>query len=165
MVAVGLQGIQSANLELVTVGMLGVVFGYVSPAALQKLVSHPWIVAFAYCIYVFAITVWDVSLYVQMVGACLTTALIYMVGVQAERLGRLIAPILLLGRYSLFGYISQIAILQLLAASLRHVNRGYAILGASFVAALVLTVVSVVVVDRWRASSKMFDGVYKAVFA
>lgn len=165
MIVVGLKGIQSANLELVTVGVLGIAFGSVREDQLQKLVSRSWVILTAYCIYLVAITIWDVSLYVQMVGAVLTTALIYLVGVQTEGPSRLRGLILLLGRYSLFGYISQIAILQLLHASLRHVGISYAILGASFVAAVALTMLSVVVVDRWRAKSKTIDGIYKAVFA
>lgn len=165
MIVVGQQGIQSANLELVTVGLLGIVFGYVGEDQLQKLVSRPWVILTTYCIYLVAITIWDVSLYVQMVGAILTTALIYLVGVQTERPSRLREHILLLGRYSLFGYISQIAILQLLHASLRHVNRGYAVLGASFVAAIALTLMSVIATDRWRAKSRTIDRIYKVVFA
>jgi peptidoglycan/LPS O-acetylase OafA/YrhL len=165
MAVAGLKGIQSANLELVTVGLLGIVFGYVREDQLQKLVSRPWAILTIYLFYLVAITIWEVSIYVQMVGAVLTTALIYLVGVQTERPSRLRDQILLLGRYSLFGYISQIAILQLLHTSLRHFDSSYAILGASFVAAVALTMLSVVIVDRWRAKSKAIDGIYRAVFA
>lgn len=165
MVVLDLHGIQSVNLELVTVGLIGVVFGYASGDQIQKLVSHPWVIVFSYCAYLVAITVWNISFYVQMIGACLTTALIYLVGVNRGRPGRLYGQIVRLGRYSLFGYISQIAILQLLNAGLRHVNRGYAILGASLVAGLALTMISVEAVDRGRRRSKTVDAVYRAVFA
>ncbi len=165
MVVLDLHGIQSANLELVTIGLLGVVLGYVSGDELQKLVSRPWVILVAYCVYLVAITIWTVSLYVQMVGACLTTALLYIVGIQNGRLGRLRGHIVLLGRYSLFGYISQIAILQLLSVSLRHVNLGPITLTASFVAAFVLTMISVEAIDGGRAVSKTIDGAYKVVFA
>jgi peptidoglycan/LPS O-acetylase OafA/YrhL len=165
MVVSGLHGIQSANLELVTIGLLGVVFGYTSRDEIQNLVSRPWVIVVAYCVYLIAITVSDVSLYVQMLGACLTTALIYVVGVQPGRSGRLRGHLVLLGRYSLFGYISQIAILQLLHAILGHYNLGYAALSASFVAAFVLTMISVEAIERGRAISKTIDGAYRAVFA
>jgi peptidoglycan/LPS O-acetylase OafA/YrhL len=165
MVLLGLHGVQSANLELLAMGLLGVVFGYASPNKIQQLVSHPWVIASAYCVYLVAITIWPVSLYEQMVGACLTTALIYVVGARAGEPGRLLSHIVLLGRYSLFGYIAQIAILQALRMSLMHVNCGPVILAASFVAGLVLTMISVEAVDRGRALSKTIDGAYRAVFA
>ena len=165
MVFLDLHGIQSVNLELVTVGIVGVIFGYASDDKVQALMSRRWAMVFAYCVYVVAITIWDVSFYVQMLGACLTTALIYLVGVTRDGSGRLYGQITRLGRYSLFGYISQIAILQLLNAGLRHVDRGYAVLGTSFVAALALTLISVEAVDRGRKRSKALDGIYKTVFA
>jgi peptidoglycan/LPS O-acetylase OafA/YrhL len=165
MVVLDLHGIQSANLELVTIGLLGVVLGYASGDKIKQLLSRRWLIVFGYCIYLVAITIWDVSLYVQMVGACLTTALIYVVGVQTCRLGRLPGHLVLLGRYSLFGYISQIAILQLLHAGLGHINLGYVALGASLFAAFALTMISVEAIDRGRAISKTIDGAYRAVFA
>jgi peptidoglycan/LPS O-acetylase OafA/YrhL len=165
MVVVGLHGIQSTNLELLTIGLFGVVVGYVSGDEIQKLVSRPWVIVVPYCVYLVAITIWDVSLYVQMVGACLTTALIYVAGVQKGRTGRLRGHLVRLGRYSLFGYISQIAILQLLHAGLGHIDLGYATLGASLVAAFALTMISVEAIDRGRAISKTIDGAYRVVFA
>jgi peptidoglycan/LPS O-acetylase OafA/YrhL len=165
MVLLDLYGIQSVNLELVTIGLLGVALGYVSETQIQTLVSFPWVLAAAYCAYLVAITIWDVSLYLQMVGACLTTTLIYIVGAKGGEPRRLRGHIELLGKYSLFAYVAQIAILQLLSASVRHINLGYFMLGASFVAGFALTMISVEAVDRARAISKTFDGVYRAVFA
>ena len=165
MIYVSSKGIESTNLELITVGLLGVALGYISEDQLRKFVSWPWMIVGAYCVYLVAITIGDVSLYVQMVGACLTTALIYMVGATVNSPRWAVGRILLLGRYSLFGYISQIAILQFLNVNLKHVNRGYLVLGASLVAGVVLTMISVEVVDRFRTRSKVFDGAYRAIFA
>lgn len=164
-ILLNVRGLESANLELVTVGLFGVALGYLPENQIQKLVSRKWIIAGVYCLYLTAITVWDVSLYVQMFGAILTTALIYTVGASVDSSRWAAAQLLLLGRYSLFAYISQIAILQLLSESLVHANRGYAILGASLVAGFVLTMLSVVAVDRGRARSKTLDSFYRAVFA
>lgn len=165
MIVLGLHGVQSANLELVTIGLVGVVLGYTSPSGIQKMVDYPWVIACAYSIYLAAITIWQVSLYGQMAGACLTTALIYVVGVWAGGSGPVQSRIVLLGRYSLFGYIAQIAILQFLRISLMHVHRGPAVLAASFVAGTALTMIAVEVVDRGRKLSKIIDGTYKAIFA
>jgi peptidoglycan/LPS O-acetylase OafA/YrhL len=165
MVIVDLHGVQSVNLELVSVGLLGVVLGYIPRDQLQRLVSRPWVVVSAYCLYLIEITIWNVSLYTQMAGACLTTLFIYSVGTWTSRQGRVYGLFVLLGKYSLFGYIAQIAILQLLNAGLRHVNHGYTVLVGSFAGGLVLTVISVEVVDRARARSKTLDGAYRAIFA
>jgi peptidoglycan/LPS O-acetylase OafA/YrhL len=158
-------GVQSTNLELVSVGLLGAVSGYASRNQLQRLVSQPWVILCAYCVYLAAITIWDVSLYVQMVGACLTTALIYMVGMRTEDSKLLQSGFVLLGKYSLFGYIAQIAILQLLNVSLKHVHHGPVILAASLLAGVILTMILVETMDRGRMMSKTVDRFYKAVFA
>jgi len=166
MVFLDLHHIQSPNMELVTIGLLGVVFGFASRNEVQKIVSHPWPLASAYCVYLVAITIWDVSFYVQMLGACLTTALIYVVGVHTTRdSSRMQSHVVLLGKYSLFGYISQIAILQFLRVSLRRIDSGPIILAATFVAGFGLTMISVEAMDRGRARSKTIDSAYRAIFA
>jgi hypothetical protein len=142
-----------------------VVFGYTSRENLDKVASSPWLILLAYCVYLIAITMWDVSIYVQMVGAALTTALIYVIGVQATGSGWLKEHLILLGRYSLFGYIAQIAILQLLHGALRHAGPSWTMLGGSLAAGFILTMLSVEAVDRGRAVSKTIDGAYKLVFA
>jgi hypothetical protein len=100
-----------------------------------------------------------------MVGVPLSLMVIYLVGISGSDRSKIRSEVILLGKYSLFGYISQIAILQVLAASLRHVNFGFAILSASFVAAFALTIISVEVIDRLRTRVVNMDRLYKAVFA
>jgi peptidoglycan/LPS O-acetylase OafA/YrhL len=165
LVSLGFQGVQSGNLELVTIGLLGVVFGYASKAGLQKVVRRSWLLVLAYCLYLVIITMWDVSIYVQMAGAILTTALIYALAVEAVPTGPLKEHVILLGKYSLLGYIAQIAILQLSHAVLRDINYNWAVLGGSLFVASALTMLSVKAVDRGRAMSKTIDGAYKMVFA
>jgi peptidoglycan/LPS O-acetylase OafA/YrhL len=165
LVGLGFRGIQSGNLELVTIGLLGVVFGYVSKAGLQRVVSSSWLLVLAYCLYLVIVSMCDVPIYVQMIGAILTTALIYAVGVQAFQTGPLHEHVILLGKYSLVGYIAQIAILQLLHAALRDIKYSWAGLGGSLFAAFALTMLSVKAVDLGRAMSKTIDGAYKIVFA
>ena len=160
-----LRGILIPNLELLTIGLLGVVLGYASGAQIQKIVSHPYAVALAYCAYLAAITFWGVPFPLVVVGVCLTVILIYIVGAKSGEPGRLRRPILVLGRYSLFGYISQIAILQVLHRVLIHFNFGLVVLGLSLVAGVALTIFSVEIVDRIRPKSAAVDRFYRAVFA
>ena len=74
--------------------------------------------------YLGTITAWGVDYPLLIVDVCLSLMLLYIMGGKNVELGRLRRHIILLGRYSLFGYISQIAVLQLLYRSLRHINPG-----------------------------------------
>ena len=64
----GLLGLESQNLELVTIGMLGVLAGFVSIATVNQFVRHPYILGFAYLCYTIAVVIWGVPFPVQMVG-------------------------------------------------------------------------------------------------
>jgi peptidoglycan/LPS O-acetylase OafA/YrhL len=161
----GLTGAQSPNLECITIGMLGVLTGFVPTAALNNFVRHPYVVAFAYLCYTIAITIWNVPFPLLIVGVFLSLMVIYLVGASGSEFGIIRSEFILLGKYSLFGYISQIAILQILSAGFRHVNLGLAGLVLSLCAAFALTIVSVEVVDRARARAARIDRLYKAVFA
>ena len=139
--------------------------GFMPIATINEFVRHPYMLAFAYLCYTIAITIWNVPFPLQMVGVSLSLMVIYLVGISGSESGIIRSEVILLGKYSLFGYISQIAILQILAAGFRHVNFGFAVLGVSFVAAFALTIMSVEVVDRARARTASMDRLYKAVFA
>lgn len=162
----GLIGARSQNLEFLTIGMLGVLIGFMPIAAINAFVRHPYVLAFAYLCYTIVITLWNVSFPLLIVGVSLSLIIIYLVGASKSKSGRIRSEFILLGKYSLFGYISQIAILQVLSAGFRHVNlSGPVILGISFFAAFSLTVISVEMADRARTRARTMDQLYRAVFA
>jgi len=161
----GLIGTQSQNLEFVTIGMLGALTGFIPIATINDFVRHPYALAFAYLCYMIAITIWNVPFPFLIVGVTLSLTVIYLVGISGSRAGTIRREVILLGKYSLFGYISQIAILQILSAGFHHVNLGVSALGISFVAAFALTILSVEVVDRVRTRAASIDRLYRAVFA
>jgi peptidoglycan/LPS O-acetylase OafA/YrhL len=161
----GLTGAQSYNLEFVTIGMLGVLTGFMPVAVINDFVRHPYTLAFAYVCYTIAITIWNVPFPLLVVGVFLSLMVIYLVGASGSESGRIRGEVILLGKYSLFGYISQIAILQILSVGFRHANLGFAVLSISFFAAFALTIFSVEVMDRARAQTVSLDKLYKAVFA
>jgi peptidoglycan/LPS O-acetylase OafA/YrhL len=156
---------QSANLELLTVGLLGVTMGYVPIETINKVVGHPYMVVAAYLGYAGAITVWGVGYPLQVVGLFPILLLIYLVGARNEQPGRIRRHIILLGKYSLFGYIAQIAVLQLIFRALRHVQLEAGAVVVSFLGAFALTMLTVTAVDRVRARSSTMDRLYKIVFA
>jgi peptidoglycan/LPS O-acetylase OafA/YrhL len=160
-----LTGAQSPIVESITIGMLGVLLGFVPIETINNFVRHPYTLAFAYLCYTIAVTIWNVPFPLLVVGVLLTLMLIYLVGTYGAESSIIRGEVILLGKYSLLGYISQVAILQLLSAAFRHVDRGVAVLSISFVAAFALTIVSVEVADRARAKMAGIDRLYKAVFA
>jgi len=164
-VILDLRGFESTNLELLTIGFLGVILGYVPLETINNFVRHPYTLVSAYLCYIIAITVWNVVYPLQVIGVCLSVMVIYLVGARNGEPGKTRRLIILLGKYSLFGYIAQIAVLQLLYRGLRYVDLGTGALGISFVGAFALTIVSVAAVHRARAKSTTVDGLYKVVFA
>jgi peptidoglycan/LPS O-acetylase OafA/YrhL len=158
-------GAGSYNLEFITIGMLGVITGFIPIKAINDFARRPYALAVAYVCYTIAITMWDVPFLLLIVGVFLSLAVIYLVGASASESGTTRSEIILLGRYSLFGYISQIAILQILGVAFHHVNLGVAGVGMSFIAAFALTILSVEVMDRARARTASIDRLYKTVFA
>jgi len=161
-----LMGSQSANLELVAIGLLGVIAGCLKIERINGLVEHPYALAGAYLCYALATTIWDAVYPLQIVGVCLTLMIIYLLGLRTDGSGgKWRATVVLLGRYSLYGYIAQIVVLQLLHRGVQHVDLGAAASGVALLAALVLTVASVELMERARARSPTVDAVYKGVFS
>lgn len=156
---------RSYNLEFITIGMLGVVAGFTPIEGVNDFVRHPYALAFAYLCYTIAITIWDTPFLLLTVGVFLSVTVIYLVGATGAKSGPIKSEVILLGKYSLLGYISQVAILQILSAGFRGVNPGFTRLAGSFLAAFVLTVASVELADWARARMTTVDRLYKAVFA
>ena len=160
-----MHGVQGWNLELLMIGMLGVVLGYATSAQVAAFVSHRLALCGAYCVYLVAVTTWGVPLSLRIASVILTTALIYMVGDKKGRPGLLRSHIVLLGKYSLFGYLSQILILQILRRLFGPGDLGLGALLLSLLLGFVLSMASVEILDRVRVRISGVDRVYKAVFA
>jgi len=159
------QGFEIPNLELLTIGLLGVIAGFLPIKKVNAMVQHPYLLAGAYLVYLGAISLWNVVYPLQIVGVYLSLMIIYRLGQGGDEPGRVRRSIILLGKYSLVGYICQIAILQSLRLGLNHIASEVVVLGLSFILAFALTIITVEVVDRTRAESTIMDRLYKAVFA
>jgi len=158
-------GLQSPNLELVSIGMLGMVAGSVSIEKINSFVGHPYWLAVAYVFYLAAISWWNVIYPLQIIGVCLSLMIIYLLGQPRGEAGKFTNCVLLLGKYSLFGYIAQIAVLQILRRALNDVDSEALVLVLSFVLGFALTIVAVEAVERLRAIFHPLDKIYKAIFA
>jgi peptidoglycan/LPS O-acetylase OafA/YrhL len=163
--ALDVKDIQSGYLQIFSIGTLGISIGYISLAKINSFVLHHATIIAAYVVYLCAITLWDVIFLLQIVGVCLSLAIIYWVGTAYSVSNPIGRTTLMLGQYSLFAYIAQIAILQVLRRSLAVEGDGFAIAGVAFLAALALTIINVEVVHRARAKVKVVNSLYTAVFA
>jgi hypothetical protein len=160
-----MNGVKLPNLELLAIGLIGVSVGFIPTAKLNSLLKHPHGLILGNLGYAFAISIWNEVFVLQIVGVCVTLALWFWLGFSHSQPGPARRLIMLLGKYSLFGYIAQIAILQLLRRGVASAGGGAGVLGVSFVAAFVLTTLSVVAVDRARGRASFVNKAYVAVFA
>jgi len=164
-VGLDLFGLQSPNLELVSIGLLGMIAGSFPIDRVNSFVQHPYWLAVGYLLYLAAITVWNVIYPLQIMGVCLSLMIIYLLGQPRSEPGKFTNCILLLGKYSLFGYIAQIAVLQILRRALNNIDSEALVLVLSFVLGFALTIAAVEAMDRFRAIFRPVDKVYKAIFA
>ena len=165
LVAMAMKGIQSPNLELVTIGLMGVVCGFLPRERVDGAVRHPFFLGAAYVAYLAAITYWNVIYPLQIVGVLLTLMILYAIGQTAGVPGFAKSIVILLGKYSLFGYIAQIAILQVLHRGLYFLDQENFVLFLSFVLSIALTILSVGALDRIKLRFPLVAKVYGAVFS
>ena len=160
-----IKGYQSANLELFTAGLLGMVLGQISLDSIDRVCRHPVALLIAYGAYLLALHWWREIYPLQLVGVCLSLLTMYLVGKTSGNQRGLVSGIALLGRYSLFAYIAQMGIILVLAAGFRRLNLGHGAPVLSFVGAFALTIMLTIVVDYARARIRTIDRVYRTVFA
>jgi peptidoglycan/LPS O-acetylase OafA/YrhL len=161
----GLKGIESRNLELLTVGLLGASAGYIPISRINNLLNYPYALILAYAGYLIAITAIEVPYPLQVAGVCLTVTIIYWIGVASGELNSISRTIIILGKYSLLGYIAQIALLQIMHRGLRKFELPPWDLAISFVIAVALTIIAVQLTDRARIKLPIVNALYTAVFA
>jgi len=160
-----LHALSSPNLELVTIGLLGVLIGFVPIQSIKAIAGRPYVLGVAYAVYLIGLAAWNAVYPLQIVGVCLNVMLIYLLGERAEQMGRIGRNIVLLGKYSLFGYIVQIAILQLLHTVMNSANPEAWRLVLSIVVAVILTIGTVKIMDYLRFRWSPVNRLYGAVFS
>ena len=142
------------------------VFGFYPIEKVNNWTGHPYLVVCLNISYIFVISIWGAGYLLQVIGVCLSVMLIYLVGVRSAAWGEIRSPIILLGKYSLFGYIAQIGILQILQRGLLYLNfHNWALWVISFVGAFALTIITVRVAHQIRAKSHTADWLYRFAFS
>ena len=157
--------VDSSYLDLLMVGTLGIVIGFARKNQINSIISHPYVLIVLYCIYLSVISFVSVSLPLQVVSVILTTALLYIMGKGKTVPSTVHKDIVLLGKYSLLGYISQIAILQGLRRFHWLSQHGVGALLLSLFLGILLTWIVVRVTDIMIRKSRVANSLYRLVFA
>jgi Acyltransferase family. len=165
LIALSFAGSSNAMLELIGIGLLGASIGHLQMDWSSVISRRLFALLLAYAGYLCAITILNEIFVLQIVGVCLTLAIIYRIGGSSKGPASIWNPVLLLGRYSLLAYIVHVFILQTLRAAARLAGAGIWAAGLSLIAAGALTLLSVAVVDRARAKFTFVNRLYAAVFA
>ncbi len=160
-----LAGATNVIAELLVIGMLGLGVGAVPLALLNRGLRYPLALALAYAAYVVAITRWNIIFPLQVVGVCLSLLVLYGLSVALDTQTLVYRRIVLLGQYSLFAYIAQVAALQLFRRIVEVTDLKPEHLLLLFLAALGATILAVDTVKVARSRSRSVDRMYRAVFA
>jgi peptidoglycan/LPS O-acetylase OafA/YrhL len=160
-----LTGLNSGYLEIFSIGTIGLSVGYAPIDRIDAIVKHRLILVLAYAAYLVAVTVWHEIYLLQIPGVFLSLTVIYLIGTRHSGAGGIGNVFILLGKYSLFAYIAQIGLLQVLQKGLRRVGGGPGVVTAALVIGFVCTVLIVEIVDRTRRSVAGFNRLYALVFS
>ena len=146
-------------------GILGALFGLAPLEAINRWTSHWVLLSLAYLGYLVVLTLAGATFFVQYVGVCLTEALLYRAGVEVREGWAAADLVILLGRYSLLGYIVQIFSLQILLRLLRRWPLAAQSWPLGFFTAMALTIGIVILTDQARRRWPGADRIYRLVFA
>jgi hypothetical protein len=158
-------GNSNVVIDALLIGLLGCVAGLSPTAALNRMAVYRFVLTGATVAYYVLMPRLGSSRVAEIVGCFLPVMLIFAFGLQiAEK--KLADVILLFGKYSLVAYIVQIGWLQIIRAFLRKLDVSWPVaLGVGFVACLVLSAVSVYVLDALVKRVQVVQRLYRLVFA
>jgi hypothetical protein len=156
---------ESGLLELVTIGLLGVMCGGIPLYLIKSAARHPMYIILAYVLYSIALYFLGCIYALQIVGVCLNLLVAFLLGSIDGPIGLVRGLIVLLGRYSLFGYLAQIGIIVLLFHASTLVSATGGVPVAALIATITLTAGGTVVLDWVRTRAPFIDRCYSIVFA
>jgi len=155
----------SATLELFTIGLLGVLVGRISAKKIQALVERTLPLLAIYLFYLVAITIWGACYPVQIAAVCANLLLIYKLGREAGDTRVLQRAVVLLGKYSLFGYIFHLAVVHVLSRMLLPSSGPMTRLAVAVALTAMLTWLATETLDRLRRQWRGVDQLYKVALA
>jgi hypothetical protein len=153
------------NLELISMGLLGAVVGFVPVSKLEHCAQHLFIILAAYIAYSVAVFFYYPTFLMNTVGVCLALLMFYGLGLRVAHDGITARIVTLLGNYPLLSYLVQIAILQTLLRVGHHIG----LVKGEFIVPMLITTVGTLgiikAIQELRRRTTLADTAYKAVFA
>jgi hypothetical protein len=153
----------NANFELLSFGVLGMAIGLIPLDVIDRLARRSAVVVALYLVYLAAVSFWNVRLPVQIAGVLVSLLTIYAVAVRCVGAGGWSTALVELGRYSLFAYVVQVALLQLLRRATSGTLDGLATI-LPFALTLGFTMLSVRLTELARRRSQVVDSMFRQVF-
>ena len=151
-------------LAMVTCGIVGMCLGMMRLERLEQ-VARQWIFILpAYAVYRLCSYFLGEPYPIQLMGTVLSLSVLFGLALVFSQGGFAYRQFVLLGRYSLFGYIFQLVVLQVLRAVLPMGDPAESFIVMTLVT-LVATLAGTVIVEKLRQTAKTFDLTYKWVFA
>jgi peptidoglycan/LPS O-acetylase OafA/YrhL len=158
-------GLSSGIVELLSIGFMGMLIGRIPLSGIRELPHLYTSVIVAFVAYIISITVWDVFYLILAIGVFLSLFILYLIGQVFPLKGFLAARVFLLGQYTLFAYIIQIAILQIMRRTWPRTESFTVSYLLSFIAAFALTILAVELLDKLTKRSMSVNLLYKYIFA
>jgi hypothetical protein len=165
MAALGVAGLEYGTVNLLTTGLLGIALGRFSTKEADLLLSRKFLFATVYLAYSASLAFFGAAYLLQATGVLLNLVLINAVALRTSMEAPAGRTMLLLGKYSLFAYIAQIAVLQAARRFANPINAGSFELAMLLIIPLTITVASVLILDRLRERTRVVDGLYRLAFA
>jgi peptidoglycan/LPS O-acetylase OafA/YrhL len=151
--------------DLVSMGLVGTVAGYMSRARLDRIARPLVLLALAYAAYTVGVRYQYPTYLMNTAGIGLSLLLFYGIGLKIAHRGGLAAAVTLLGNSSLPAYLVQIAVLQVLFRVAGHVGMEEGGVIVPLLVTFVLTLAVIKAVHAARRRVVLADSAYKAVFA
>jgi hypothetical protein len=158
-------GYESKNLELLSVGVIGMSLGAIPMAAIHRLGARWSVVVGLYIAYRLCAAIFGEQYVVQTLASVATILVLYCIAAHLRPDSLSFAGLVLLGQYSLLGYLVQIAALQLAVRLAGGKFQGTLALPLWIAAIAGLTLGSVLAVRLARKKNAALDRLYRLVFA
>lgn len=152
------------TITMMSAGIIGMALGLI-PLSLINIFARSWI-KFAFLIVIYVICFFSGHNYItQIFSTILALLIIYSIGVKIDLEYFPLKQIILLGQYSLLGYIMQIAYLRIIFTLLSkwHVVKPNIMI--TIISITIMTYISILILDYARAKYKYINVLYKTVFA
>jgi len=157
-------GYKIPMVELLSLGLLGLIVGTALANRIQNLSSWWWFLMIAYPIHIVAITNFGAIYALQLIATCVNLWLLYLIAIKLRPTSSICRMMSLLGQYTLLGYVSQIALLQIIHLAFKKVNLGSIEIYVALFAGLASTIIVIKLTDILRHYSKAADKIYRLVF-